>query len=126
MRVRVEQLGSPWTDFFNEILNLSIFRKYVDKIPVSLNSAKNNERFTCRQIHILTCQRLIFRWYREPATENVTSPQVSPHRKSSHATMVAETGNHYRYGNGNMADQTTTWPLSNHSDFIYSHFLITY
>ena len=25
---------------------------------------------------ILTCQRLIFRWYREPATENVTSPQV--------------------------------------------------
>ena len=26
--------------------------------------------------HLLTCQRLIFRWYREPATENVTSPQV--------------------------------------------------
>ena len=25
---------------------------------------------------LLTCQRLIFRWYREPATENVTSPQV--------------------------------------------------
>ena len=69
----------------------------------------------------------------------------SLHRKSSHATMMAETGNHYRYGNGNMAEQTTTWPLSNHSDpeasivmataiwrnkqqlhFIYSHFLITY
>ena len=30
--------------------------------------------------------------------------------------MMAETGNHYRYGNGNMAEQTTTWPLSNHSD----------
>jgi hypothetical protein len=59
--------------------------------------------------------------------------------------MMAETGNHYRYGNGNMAEQTTTWPLSNHSDpeativmataiwrnkqqlhCIYSHFLITY
>jgi hypothetical protein len=58
--------------------------------------------------------------------------------------MMAETGNHYRYGNGNMAEQTT-WPLSNHSDpettivmataiwrnkqqllLIYSHFLITY
>ena len=69
----------------------------------------------------------------------------SPHRKSSHATMMVETGNHYRYGNGNMAEKTTTWPLSNHSDpeativmataiwrnkqqlhFIYSHFLITY
>ena len=40
--------------------------------------------------------------------------------------MMAETGNHYRYGNGNVADQTTTWPLSNDSDSIYSHFLITY
>jgi hypothetical protein len=29
---------------------------------------------------------------------------------------MAETGNHYRYGNGNMAEQTTTWPLSNNSD----------
>ena len=28
------------------------------------------------QFFILTCQRLIFRWFREPATENVTSPQV--------------------------------------------------
>ena len=26
---------------------------------------------------VLTCQRLIFRWYREPATENVTSPQFT-------------------------------------------------
>ena len=51
-RVRVEQLGSHWTDFFNEILNSSIFRKSVEKIPVSLNSDKNNERFTCRPINI--------------------------------------------------------------------------
>ena len=46
--VRVERLGSHWTDFLNEILNLSIFRKSVEKIPVSLNSDKNDERFTCR------------------------------------------------------------------------------
>ena len=51
-RVRVERLGFHWTDFFYEILNLSIFLKFVDKIPVSLNSDNDNERFTCRQIHI--------------------------------------------------------------------------
>ena len=28
-------------------------------------------------IYFLTCQRLIFSWYREPATENVTSPQFT-------------------------------------------------
>ena len=49
--VRVERLGSHWTDFFYEILNLGIFRKTVNKTPVSLNSDKNNERFTCRPIH---------------------------------------------------------------------------
>jgi hypothetical protein len=51
--------------------------------------------------------------------------------------MMAETGNHYRYGNGNMAEQTTTWPLSNHSDtqtnisdhksfylFSFSHYIL--
>ena len=41
--------------------------------------------------------------------------------------MMAETGNHYRYGNGNMAEQTTTWPLSNHSDpeaISFSHYIL--
>jgi len=50
---------------------------------------------------------------------------------------MAETGNHYRYGNSNMAEQTTTWPLSNHSDpetnisnhksfylFSFSHYIL--
>jgi hypothetical protein len=32
---RMQQLGSHWTDF-REILNLSIFRKTVEKIQVSL------------------------------------------------------------------------------------------
>ena len=51
--------------------------------------------------------------------------------------MMAETGNNYRYGNGNMAEQTTTWPLSNHSVpetnisdhksfylFLFSHYIL--
>ena len=44
----------------------------------------------------------------------------SPHRKSSHATMMAETGNHYRYGNGNMAEQTTT----SFYLFSFSHYIL--
>jgi hypothetical protein len=39
--VRMEQLGSYWTDF-HEIWYLSIFRKSVEKIQVSLKSDKNN------------------------------------------------------------------------------------
>jgi hypothetical protein len=38
---RMEQLASYWTDC-HEILYLSIFRKYIDKIQVSLKSDKNN------------------------------------------------------------------------------------
>jgi hypothetical protein len=37
--VRMEQLGSLWTDF-DEILHLNIFRKTVEKIKVSLKSDK--------------------------------------------------------------------------------------
>jgi hypothetical protein len=36
----MEQLGSHWTDF-NKIWYLSIFRKSVEKLPVSLKSDKN-------------------------------------------------------------------------------------
>jgi len=39
--VRMEQLGSHWTDF-HEILYLSIFRKYVGEIHVSLQSDRYN------------------------------------------------------------------------------------
>ena len=39
--VRMEQLGSYWTDF-HEIWYLSIFRKTAEKIKVSLKSDKNN------------------------------------------------------------------------------------
>jgi hypothetical protein len=48
----MEQLGSQWTDF-HEILHFSIFRKYVEKIQVSLNQAritgnKNVDRISLR------------------------------------------------------------------------------
>jgi hypothetical protein len=45
--VRMEQLGCHWTDF-HEILYLSIFRKSVEKIQLSLNSGKNDGYFTWR------------------------------------------------------------------------------
>jgi hypothetical protein len=45
LSVRMEQLGSHWTDF-HEILYLSIFPKYVEKIHVSSKSVTNNGYFT--------------------------------------------------------------------------------
>jgi hypothetical protein len=50
--VRMEQLGSHWTDF-QEILYLSIFRKPVEKIQVSLKSYKNKGYFTRRLLDFL-------------------------------------------------------------------------
>ena len=50
--VRVEQLGSQWTDF-HEIWYPSIIRKSVEKIQVSLKSDKNNSyKWAWRPIHI--------------------------------------------------------------------------
>jgi len=40
LSVRIEQLGSHWTDF-HEFWYVVIFRKYVEKIRVSLKSDKN-------------------------------------------------------------------------------------
>jgi hypothetical protein len=45
LSVRMEQLGSHWTDF-HEILRLGILRKSVENIQVSLNPKKNNRYFT--------------------------------------------------------------------------------
>jgi hypothetical protein len=47
----MEQFSSHWTDF-HKIRYLSIFRKTVEKIHVSLKSEKNNGYFTCRPIYI--------------------------------------------------------------------------
>jgi hypothetical protein len=51
LSVPMEQLGSSWKDFC-EMLYLNVFRKYVEKIQVSLKSDKNNEYFTWSQMHI--------------------------------------------------------------------------
>jgi len=45
MSVRLEQLGSHWTDF-QEILFLYGFGKSVEKIQDSLKSVKNKGHFT--------------------------------------------------------------------------------
>jgi hypothetical protein len=49
--VRVEQLGTNWTDF-HEIWYLRTFWKPVEKIQVSLKSDKNNGYFTWRRMEI--------------------------------------------------------------------------
>jgi hypothetical protein len=51
LSVRMEQLGSHWTDF-HEIWYLNIFRKFVEKIQVSLKSDKNNRYFTRIPLYI--------------------------------------------------------------------------
>jgi len=51
LSVRVEQLCFRWTEF-HEILYLSIFRKSVGKIQVSLKSGKKNGYFTWRPMYI--------------------------------------------------------------------------
>jgi hypothetical protein len=55
----MEQLGSHWRILWNLIVNgfyeiwyLSIFRKFVDKIQVSLKSDKNNGYFTWKPMYI--------------------------------------------------------------------------
>ena len=49
--VRIEQLGSHWTDF-HEIWCSRIFQNHREKIRVSLQSDKNNGYFTRRTIYI--------------------------------------------------------------------------
>ena len=47
----MEQLSSHWTDCHSS-LYLSIFRKSVEKVQVSLEFDKNNGYFTLRHMHI--------------------------------------------------------------------------
>jgi hypothetical protein len=48
---RMEQQGSHWTDF-HEIWYLSVFRKYVENIQISLKKDKNNRYFIWRPMCI--------------------------------------------------------------------------
>jgi hypothetical protein len=50
LSVRMEQLGSHWTDL-NEIWYLRVLRKSVEKSQVSINS-DNNRYFTRRPMYI--------------------------------------------------------------------------
>jgi len=56
--VRIEQLGSHWTDF-HYIWHLCIFRKSVEKIQVSLKSDKNNGTLHEDRYVFLIISRLI-------------------------------------------------------------------
>jgi hypothetical protein len=47
----MEHLGSHWTDFL-EIWYLSIFRKSIEKIQMSLKPDKNNGYFTQKPMYI--------------------------------------------------------------------------
>jgi hypothetical protein len=62
--VGTEQHGSHWTDF-HEIWYLSIFRKTVEKIPVSLTSDKNNGYFTWIHLAHFFLEQEVFQSYRE-------------------------------------------------------------
>jgi len=50
MSVRMEQLGSHWTDF-REIWHLSIFRKFVEEVEASLNYDSSGEYFACEPVN---------------------------------------------------------------------------
>jgi len=57
--LRMKHLGSHWTDF-HENLYLNIFRKSVEKIQVSLNSAKNNGYVTWKDFWYIV--QLFLEW----------------------------------------------------------------
>ena len=69
--VRMEQLGSHWTDF-HEILYLSIFRKSVEEIQVPLKSDKNNG---CTLREDLCTFMIISRWI-FPRMKNVSDKML--------------------------------------------------
>jgi hypothetical protein len=58
----MEQLGTHFKDF-REIWYFNIFRKYVEKINVSLKSDKNNGYFTRRLTYIYEClAKFVLEW----------------------------------------------------------------
>jgi len=56
--VRMEQLVSHWIDF-HEIWYLSIFRKCIEKIQVSLKYDQNNEFFTWNPVTFMIVSRSV-------------------------------------------------------------------
>jgi hypothetical protein len=76
LSVRLEQLGSHWTDF-HEILRFGIFRKTVENFQFPLKSDKNNRYFTRRSIHI-------FYITSPSSSQNEKRFRKKLHRKSKH------------------------------------------
>ena len=75
--VRMEQLGSHWTDF-HEILFLSIFRKSVEKNQVSLKSDPNNWYFTWRPMYIHDSISLVSSWNEKCFGQNLWRKSKRP------------------------------------------------
>jgi hypothetical protein len=61
--VRVDQLGSYWTDFY-ETWYLSIYRKYAEKIEFLLKSDKSNGTSREEQYAFLIISRSVLLWTR--------------------------------------------------------------
>jgi len=67
LSVHMEQLGSHWKNF-HEISYLTIFRKSVQKVQISLKSYNNNGYFTWRPMYFtwrpiyFTCRPIYFTW----------------------------------------------------------------
>ena len=85
--VRMEQLGSHWTDF-RIIGYLSILRKSVDVIQVSLKSHKNNGYFTWRPMYIFSnislnssCDEMFQTKFLEKMRTHFVFSNVFPKRK---------------------------------------------
>ena len=61
LSVRLEHLGSQWTDF-HEISYLSIFRISVDEMQVPLKYNKDNDYITGRpRTFMITCRSVLLR-----------------------------------------------------------------
>jgi len=81
MSVRTEQLGSHWTDF-HEIWCLSIFRKPIENIKVSLQLDSHNGHFTWRQQYFIDNVSLNSSWNEKWFGQNL-------HRNSKHTFYVS-------------------------------------
>jgi hypothetical protein len=85
---RMEQLGSNWTDF-HDIGYLSVFfRKFAQKIQVSLKSDNNNFYFTCRPIYIRYCtSRSCLVWMRNVSNSGLPLYGIPQSRSFRHTTL---------------------------------------
>ena len=105
--IRMGQLGSHWTDF-HEILYLSIFRKSVEKIQVSLKSNKNKGY----QYTFLIISRSVLLRMRNVSDES-RRENYNTHFVSSNSFFFLENRTVYEIMSKNIVEpgwpQTTIW-----------------